>query len=102
VVLGYDERGHCPMLIDGRCSIYEHRPRTCRIYDCRIFPAAGLALDGEEKVLIARRAGRWRFRYPTPADEADHDAVRAAAASLAEHHDNVTEVALLAIAQARS
>ncbi len=21
VLLGYDERGHCPMLVDGRCSI---------------------------------------------------------------------------------
>src|SRR6187399_1589388 len=42
VVLGYDERGHCPMLVDGACSIYEHRPRTCRTYDCRVFPAAGL------------------------------------------------------------
>jgi len=30
VLLGYDERGHCPMLVDGACSIYEHRPRTCR------------------------------------------------------------------------
>src|ERR1700680_3946260 len=28
VVLGYDERGHCPMLIDNRCSIYQHRPRA--------------------------------------------------------------------------
>ncbi len=102
VVLGYDERGHCPMLIDGCCSIYEHRPRTCRTYDCRIFPAAGLEIDGEEKVLIAHRASRWRFSYPTPADEADHHEVRAAAASLTEHHDNVTEVALLAIAQAGS
>ena len=45
VVLGYDERGHCPMLIDDKCSIYEHRPRTCRTYDCRIFPAAGLDLE---------------------------------------------------------
>ncbi|MFI5042361.1 MAG: YkgJ family cysteine cluster protein, partial [Acidimicrobiales bacterium] len=33
VVLGYDERGRCPMLVDARCSIYEHRPRTCRTYD---------------------------------------------------------------------
>ena len=36
VLMGYDERGHCPMLIDDRCSIYEHRPRTCRTYDCRV------------------------------------------------------------------
>jgi uncharacterized protein len=100
VVLGYDERGHCPMLLDGSCSIYEHRPRTCRVYDCRIFPAAGLEVDGEDKVAISGQARRWRFSYPSAADEAAHDAVRAAAASLAEHHDNVTEVALLAIDQA--
>ena len=55
VLLGYDERGHCPMLVDGQCSIYEHRPRTCRTYDCRVFPASGLHLDDDErKVLIAR------------------------------------------------
>ena len=41
VVLGHDENGHCPMLIDGACSIYEHRPRACRTYDCRIFAATG-------------------------------------------------------------
>jgi Fe-S-cluster containining protein len=45
VVMGYDERGHCPMLIDDVCSIYEHRPRTCRTYDCRVFPAAGIEPD---------------------------------------------------------
>src|SRR5262245_45885670 len=45
VVLGYDERGHCPMLADDGCSIYEHRPRTCRTYDCRVFAAAGVELD---------------------------------------------------------
>src|SRR2546421_6542963 len=63
VVLGYDERGHCPMLVDGRCSIYEHRPRTCRTYDCRIFAAAGIDADKE---LIVARARRWRVTYPTP------------------------------------
>lgn len=47
VVLGYDENGHCPMLVDGACSIYAHRPRTCRTYDCRIFPATGIDLGDE-------------------------------------------------------
>ena len=42
VLLGFDERGHCPMLVEGGCSIYEHRPRTCRTYDCRVFAATGL------------------------------------------------------------
>src|SRR5204863_6078536 len=76
VLLGYDERGHCPMLVDDRCSIYEHRPRTCRTYDCRVFPAAGLDAD---QPAIAERVRRWRFAYPTAADRARHEAVRAAA-----------------------
>jgi Fe-S-cluster containining protein len=81
VLLGYDERGRCPMLTDAGCSIYEHRPRTCRTYDCRVFEAAGLDV-GDEKPLIAQRARRWRFDHPTPEDRGDHDAVRRAAAAL--------------------
>ncbi len=84
VVLGYDERGYCPMLIDNQCSIYEHRPRTCRTYDCRIFPAAGVEIDDGDKALIARQARRWRFAFPTPTDRNQQAAVRAAAASLPE------------------
>jgi uncharacterized protein len=86
-LMGYDERGHCPMLVDGACSIYEHRPRTCRVYDCRVFAAAGIdpevdraAVDGG--IEIARRARRWVFDHPTALDQARHDAVRAAAAFL--------------------
>src|SRR5689334_24657317 len=26
VLMGYDEKGRCPMLVDDKCSIYEHRP----------------------------------------------------------------------------
>ena len=81
LVLGYDERGHCPLLVDGRCSIYAHRPRACRTYDCRVFAASGLGLEGAGE--IARRARRWRFGFPTPEDRERHRAVRAAAASLA-------------------
>jgi len=79
VLLGYDERGRCPMLTDAGCSIYEHRPRTCRTYDCRVFEAAGLEAD---KPLIAERARQWRFDHPTPADEAAHESIRRAAAEL--------------------
>src|ERR671913_1128381 len=63
VLMGYDERGHCPMLRDGACTIYAHRPRTCRTYDCRVFPAAGLA-PARVQVEIARRSARWRFDEP--------------------------------------
>ena len=78
VLLGYDEQGRCPMLVDGGCSIYEHRPRTCRTYDCRVFPAAGVVPD--DKPLVAERAARWRFDHPGADDEARHAAVVAAAA----------------------
>ena len=88
VLLGYDERGHCPMLVDNRCSIYEHRPRTCRTYDCRVLPAAGLEGDDDE-ALIARQARRWRFSFPTRADQIRRDAVRAAATFLDEHRDSL-------------
>ena len=87
VLLGYDKRGHCPMLVDNTCSIYAHRPRTCRTYDCRVFPAAGLAINDGHKTLIERQARRWQFNFPTPADRARLDAVRAAATYLQEHTD---------------
>jgi uncharacterized protein len=75
-VLGYDDRGRCPLLDDGgRCTIYEHRPLTCRTYDCRVFAAAGIEADREE---ITLRARRWRFDSPAPRARAEHAAVRAA------------------------
>jgi Fe-S-cluster containining protein len=106
VVLGYDENGHCPMLIDGECSIYEHRPRTCRSYDCRVFPAAGVEVDDEDHLVIARRARRWRFAFPAEVDQTRHDAVRAAATFVREHANllpegaapaNATQQAVLAV-----
>jgi Fe-S-cluster containining protein len=99
-VLGYDEHGHCPMLDDGRCSIYEHRPRTCRTYDCRIFAATGLEVDAESptKVEIAARARRWRFSFPTDDDRRLQDAVRVAVRSV--RATSVTELAVRAIESA--
>jgi hypothetical protein len=44
-LMGYDEQGRCPMLTDSGCSIYDHRPQTCRTYDCRIFEAAAVTAD---------------------------------------------------------
>ena len=96
-VLGYNERGHCPMLIDGRCSIYEHRPRACRTYDCRIFAATGLEVDAEAptKAEIAARVSRWRFSFPTDDDRRRHAALRTAVRSV--RAPSVTELAVRAI-----
>jgi uncharacterized protein len=106
MLLGYDERGHCPMLIDNACSIYEHRPRTCRTYDCRVFPSAGIQIDDSDKVLINERARQWRFSYPAPADRQRHEAVERAATFVDAHRNelrtdsvpmNATQLAVLAV-----
>jgi hypothetical protein len=83
-VLPYDEHGRCPMLGSQGCLIYEHRPRTCRAYDCRVLAAAGVD-PGPEKPAIGRRVAEWRFELEGPADEASIGAVRSAAAFLTEH-----------------
>ena len=79
--MGYDEQGRCPMLAEHGCSIYEHRPRTCRTYDCRVFPATGLEPD-EGKERIAERAAEWEFDVRDERSRVEHAAVRAAAAYL--------------------
>lgn len=35
VTLFKNKDGGCSMLVDNKCSIYEDRPRACRIFDCR-------------------------------------------------------------------
>lgn len=85
-VLGFDERGWCPMLTDAGCSIYDHRPRTCRTYDCRVFTAAGLSPDDDGKEAIGERTRRWRFDTGhEPAAVTELQAVRRAAAFLERH-----------------
>lgn len=34
-MLAMNDDGSCVYLIQGKCSIYEHRPYMCKIYDCR-------------------------------------------------------------------
>ena len=103
VLLGYDEQGRCPLLIDDHCSIYEHRPRTCRTYDCRIFTATGLEADQE---LIAKKARRWKFGFPSEADRNRREAIKAAVIFLDKYSDrlpsgtapkNATQHAVLAL-----
>ena len=105
VVMGYDERGHCPMFVDGACSIYEHRPRTCRTYDCRVFPAAGLEPDHDGRARIAEQVRRWRFDFTELDDQTVQSAVQAAGAYLRANADrlpglvpgNATQLAFLAV-----
>jgi uncharacterized protein len=85
LVLGYDAQGRCPMLGEAGCSIYEHRPRSCRTYDCRVYPAAGLEPVGPTKVALRARVRRWRFDVRSDADEVAERAVGAAVGWLRAH-----------------
>ena len=93
VLLGFDERGHCPMLVEDGCSIYEHRPRTCRTYDCRVFAATGIE-PGAAQVAIARRARRWRFRAPDADARTEQGAVESARRSLDVHRARLGATAI--------
>ena len=99
LLLGYDEHGRCPMLVDGRCSIYASRPRACRTYDCRVFAASGVTPDHQPA--IAARVAEWRFTFTGPADDDARDAVVARATRLAGE-PNATARAVAAVMTAES
>ena len=108
-LMGFDQQGKCPMLINDKCSIYDHRPQTCRDYDCRIFAAANIKPGGAEKNEVDKQVKQWQFDHElSRADSSDAaqalEATRHAATFLkkfAQKFDqqlqNPTQVALLAI-----
>ena len=88
LLLGHDHRGHCPMLRDEGCSIYEVRPKACRSYDCRIFPATGVEPpDTHGEVALA--AGSWKFQYADQAEQSLHAAAIRAARFIEAHRDEI-------------
>ena len=93
-VIGFDAEGRCPMLGDSGCTIYPDRPRACRVYDCRVFAAAGVEVDEPEKTAIAHRARRWVFEYSSEADRAQHVAMTRRGAEVA-HDPQLRDVASL-------
>ena len=106
LLLGFADDGSCPMLKARACSIYEHRPRTCRDYDCRIFAAAGMAAGGDDKAVINERVHAWRFSYESDVERRAHAAVGAAAAFIRDQRESFpggaapsspTEIAVLAL-----
>jgi uncharacterized protein len=84
ILLGYTADGACPVLVGGRCTIYEDRPLVCRTYDCRIYAATEVPPDRAE---IATRVRRWRFSYPGDEDRELHEAVLAAARFIRERSE---------------
>lgn len=82
VLMGYDDHGRCPMLTEAGCSIYAHRPRACRAYDCRVLAAAAVEVDPPQ-ARIGRQVARWRFDLDDDVDRRLAESVRAAAEKLA-------------------
>ncbi len=104
--MGYDEKGHCPMLKNEVCSIYEHRPLTCRSYDCRIFPATGIQLSGQDKALISEQVQLWKFNVSDSREKEQLKTVKKSASFLQKNGSlfppdelpgNPTQLAIMAI-----
>jgi len=92
VVLGYDEHGRCPMLGEHGCTIYEHRPRTCRTYDCRVFAATGVEPEGSQPAIL-KQVRRWRFTVASPEARAQRRALERAAVDLADRRPDLQATA---------
>jgi Fe-S-cluster containining protein len=75
------------MFLNNQCSIYEDRPQTCRDYDCRVFAATGISVDGEAQPEIARRVSEWVFEYGSEESRAEQAVVMEAAAFLRENRE---------------
>jgi Fe-S-cluster containining protein len=72
--------GGCIHLVDGGCSVYQHRPAACRTYDCRMYALIGRSpwwRDASGNVL---RAPEWDFTFSrSPARRSYFAALRMAA-----------------------
>lgn len=91
-ILPFNQDGCCPMLGVTGCTIYANRPRTCRIFDCRVFAATEVV---PEQPLIAERVLRWRFEM---VDDKDHQvAARLSAGAQDANESDATSRALAAI-----
>lgn len=75
VLLLTSETHVCPMLHDGACSIYNVRPKACRIFDCRTMAAADLVDKEGRHAAMGERVDEWVFSYETDEDRARQLAV---------------------------
>lgn len=102
-VMGYDAHGHCPMLSDAGCTIYQSRPQACRTYDCRVFAATGIDVRIDGRADVASQVERWQFDLSDGGAEL-LAALRAAGAHVSSHRTELglpgtTAQAIAAIAR---
>jgi hypothetical protein len=104
-VMGFSEQGHCPMLGNDLCTIYDVRPRTCRVFDCRVFAATDIFPDEAEKAAVSARARRWVFSHASDTSRTHAKALQAAGRFLRNESKrladvlprNATQLAVLAV-----
>jgi hypothetical protein len=63
--LRHRDDGACIHLGEAGCTVYEHRPSLCRLYDCRANAALGLRL----KPVFGDYEPAWHFRVETTEDK---------------------------------
>ncbi len=51
--------GSCTHLVDGKCQIYEQRPTTCRMFDCRERIVANLSDKHTREMTLQWDMSRW-------------------------------------------
>ena len=85
VLMGYGKDGACPMLRNNACTIYDDRPRTCRVYDCRIFAASEVLPDEPSKAGVSARVEQWEFTYDSDYAQLQQRAISSAARYLGAH-----------------
>ncbi len=73
--------GSCSELHCGRCSVYDHRPRTCQYYDCRTHFFSGI---DPEKPSISATLKDWRPRTSSDQDRAVIAIIEAVANALTD------------------
>ena len=86
-LLGYDGQGHCPMFVNGKCSIYHSRPETCRQYDCRVLAATEASIE-DENTAVAERVKSWQFSYKSVKSSEEAESIKRSMAFLKEHTEN--------------
>jgi Fe-S-cluster containining protein len=86
------EDGACVHLGPSGCTVYAHRPRACRAYDCRLFSVIGLVdhYDGDQI------PPAWIFEASSKADRVRELALRLAAGRYISTHPNWTSAQVLA------
>ncbi len=89
-LMGYDEKGHCPMFKSDQCSIYEFCPETCKQYDCRVMAASGITIK-DESADITNKIRSWEFDYSSDESQKLSNAVKLAGIFLSEYRDDFPE-----------